>query len=56
MQTLEESGVDIVHDPDINHKNMDSWLSQVDACDAVIGVANATIHGAGGLNKPTYCL
>ena len=52
-----ESGVDIIHDPDINPlKNMDSWLSQVDACDAVVSVANTTIHGAGGLNKPTYCL
>ena len=30
--------------------------SQVAACDAVIGVANATIHGAGGLHIPTQCL
>ena len=52
-----ESGIDIVYDADINPlKNMDSWLSQVDACDSVISVANTTIHGAGGLNKPTMCL
>ena len=52
-----DSGFDIVHDPEINPlKDMDTWLAQVDACDAVISVANTTIHGAGGLNKPTYCL
>ena len=26
------------------------------ACDAVVSVANTTIHGAGGLNIPTQCL
>lgn len=52
-----KSGVDIVCDGNINPlKNMDSWLSQVDSCDAVLSVANTTIHGAGGLNKPTLCL
>ena len=35
---------------------MNSWLNQVDACDAVISIANTTIHGAGGLRKPTLCL
>ena len=35
---------------------MDTWLSQVSLCDAVISVANTTIHGAGGLNIPTMCL
>ena len=35
---------------------MDLWLDQVAACDAVISVANTTIHGAGGLNLPTQCL
>ena len=35
---------------------MDSWLNQVDACDAVISIANTTIHGAGGFRKPTLCL
>ena len=35
---------------------MDRWLSQVRACDAVVSVANTTIHGAGGLNVPTQCL
>ena len=50
-------GVDAIHDETINPlKDMDSWLSQVAACDAVISVANTTIHGAGGLNKPTLCL
>ena len=35
---------------------MDSWLSLVSACDAVVSVANTTIHGCGGLNIPTMCL
>ena len=35
---------------------MDTWISQVAACDAVLSVANTTIHGAGGLNIPTICL
>ena len=32
-------------------KNMDLWLSQVDACDYVISIANTTIHSAGGLGN-----
>jgi len=35
---------------------MDKWLSQVDAMDGVISIANTTIHGAGGLGIPTLCL
>ena len=35
---------------------MDTWISQVAACDAVISVANTTIHGSGGLGIPTMCL
>ena len=35
---------------------MESWLNQVDACDCVLSIANTTIHGAGGLGKPTLCL
>ncbi len=50
-------GLDIVHDDDINPlKDMDLWLSQVSICDAVLSIANTTIHGAGGLNIPTICL
>ena len=46
-----------IDDPDIQAtKNMDLWLDQVDACDGVISIANTTIHGAGGLRKPTICL
>ncbi len=52
-----EMDIDVIHDDNINPlKDMDSWLAQVDACDAVLSVANTTIHGAGGLNKPTLCL
>lgn len=51
-----DSGIDIAHDPDVDcTKDMDYWLSQVDAMDFVISVANTTIHGAAGLSKPTLC-
>ncbi len=57
IKNWQKQGIDIVHDPRVNPlKNMDLWLSQVKACDAVISVANTTIHGAGGLNLPTQCL
>ena len=57
IKDWQQQGIDIVHDPRVNPlKNMDLWLSQVKACDAVISVANTTIHGAGGLNLPTQCL
>ena len=50
-------GLDVIYDECVNPlKDMDMWLSQVAACDAVISVANTTIHGAGGLNIPTHCL
>lgn len=49
--------VHVLHDSDINPlKSMDNWLAQVSVCDAVISVANTTIHGSGGLNIPTLCL
>ena len=52
-----KQGLKVINDQAINPlKNMDDWLSQVDSCDAVISVANTTIHGAGGLNIPTLCL
>ena len=52
-----KEGIDVVYDRSINPlKDMDNWLNQVAACDAVLSVANTTIHGAGGLNIPTYCL
>ena len=50
-------GVDFIDDEDIQAtENMDNWLDQVNACDGVVSIANTTIHGAGGLNKPTLCL
>ena len=52
-----EHNIDFIDDENIQAtKDMESWLNQVDACDAVISIANTTIHGAGGLNKPTICL
>lgn len=50
-------GFNVYHDSTIDPlKDMDRWLSQVAACDAVISVANTTVHGAGSLNIPTMCL
>ena len=50
-------GLPVVHEPSVNPlKNMEEWLNLVASCDAVISVANTTIHGAGGLNIPTLCL
>lgn len=52
-----ENGIDIVHDSQVNPLvDMSHWLDQVASCDAVLSVANTTIHGAGGLNLPTMCL
>ena len=51
------SGTNLIYDESVNAlKDMDRWLAQVDSCDAVLSVANTTIHGAGGLHKPTLCL
>ena len=57
IEAWRHQGIDILYDKTINPlKDMDQWLAQVDSCDAVISVANTTIHGSGGLNKPTLCL
>ncbi len=51
------TGVEVFHDDSINPlKDMDGWLSQVAAMDAVISIANTTVHGSGGLGIPTMCL
>jgi len=53
----QRSGIEILHDPEIDSiKDMDTWHAQVAAMDAVISIANTTIHGAGGLGVPTLCL
>lgn len=57
VEVWRASGVDIIHDDSIDPmKNMDDWMAQVACCDAVISVANTTIHGAGLLGIPTLCL
>lgn len=57
VQQWRQKGLDVIHDPRVDAlRDMDLWLDQVAACDAVISVANTTIHGAGGLNLPTQCL
>ena len=54
---LRDSWLDELDDPNVQAtKDMDLWLAQVDACDGIISIANTTIHGAGGLRKPTLCL
>lgn len=51
------NGFQVHHQSDVNPlKDLDKWLALVDSCDAVVSVANTTIHGAGCLNKPTMCL
>ena len=51
------SGYDVIYDNEVNALlDMDTWLSQVECCDAVISIANTTIHGAGTIKKPTFCL
>ena len=57
VEQWRQAGCDVLHDPRVDAlRDMDLWLDQVAACDAVISVANTTIHGAGGLNLPTQCL
>ena len=57
IQEFKNNDVDIMLDSDINAvSGFDTWLSQVAVCDAVISVANTTIHASGGLNIPTLCL
>ena len=57
IQQWRNRGITVYHNDNINPlKNMDDWLCLVDACDVVLSVANTTIHGAGGLHKPTMCL
>ena len=57
VERWRQQGLDVVHDGRVDSlKQMDPWLAQVAACDAVLSVANTTIHGAGGLGLPTLCL
>ena len=57
VNKFQESGIDVIHDSEVNPlKQMDLWVAQVAACDAVLSVANTTIHGSGGLDIPTMCL
>ncbi len=53
----QSQGLPVYQEPNVNPlKNMEDWLNLVASCDAVVSVANTTIHGAGGLNVPTMCL
>ena len=52
-----KQGLPVVYDKRVDPlKNMRAWIDQVAACDAVVSVANTTIHGAGALGIPTMCL
>ncbi len=56
-RSVKKHQIDLIDDPEIQAiSDMDDWLNQVASCDAIISVANTTIHGAGGLGKPTLCL
>ena len=49
--------IEVMHDASIEPlRDMDTWLSQVEFCDAVVTIANTTVHGAAGLGKPTFVL
>ena len=57
VKQWQEQNLDVIFDKRIDPlRQMDLWLAQVAACDAVVSVANTTIHGAGGLDLPTFCL
>ena len=50
-------GTDIIVDTTVNPlKDMDTWLSQVSAMDAIVSIANTTVHGAGALKLKTCVL
>ena len=56
-ESWQSRGAALIHDESIDPLiDMEAWLNQVAACDAVISAANTTIHGAGGLGIPTMCL
>ena len=49
--------INVIHDSDVEPlRDMDTWLSQVSCCDAVITIANTTVHGSAGLGIPTFVL
>ena len=57
VEKWQSQGLPVVQESTVNPlKNMEEWLNLVASCDAVVSVANTTIHGAGGLNIPTMCL
>ena len=57
IKELKDYGIDLIHDPDIDAiHGFSTWLEQASACDAVLSVANTTIHAAGSLGIPTLCL
>lgn len=48
---------DIVHDPDIDPtRDVDGHAAQIAAMDLVISISNTTVHLAGALGVPTWCL
>ena len=50
-------GIEVIHDDSVEPlRDMDTWLSQVSCCDAVISIANTTVHGAAGQGIPTFVL
>jgi tetratricopeptide (TPR) repeat protein len=53
----EQFGIEIHWDQSINPMgNMDPFTAQVAAMDLVVSVDNSTVHFAGGLGKPSWCM
>lgn len=51
------TGTQLVHDPDIDQmQDLDGFAAQVAAMDLVISISNTTVHMAGALGIPTWCL
>lgn len=57
QRILRKEGIDMVVDEEIDAVHgFPEWLDQVAACDAVLSVANTTIHASGSLGISTMCL
>lgn len=51
------TGIRILHDQDIDQiQDLDGFAAQVSAMDLVISISNTTVHMAGAVGVPTWCL
>lgn len=57
QRLLKKQQIDVIVDGEVDAiHGFPDWLDQVAACDAVVSVANTTIHASGSLGLPTMCL